>query len=80
VPERGRECGSAFVIVRLLLRWCCDGAGLMLKSFRRMSTVNFGFDSQNLTTFQIQFSPRRFSRISNETTPTGALTVDLSLD
>jgi len=70
---------SAFVIVQIALALVLlTGAGLMLKSFRRLSTVNFGFDSQNLTTFQIQFPRGAFSRISNETTPTGALTVDLS--
>jgi putative ABC transport system permease protein len=54
------EVGLAFVLL--------VGAGLLMKSFRRMTTIDLGFDTRNLLTLRLDLNAERYSETSARTT------------
>jgi putative ABC transport system permease protein len=60
VTGAGQLLRSAFVVVQVALALVLFvGAGLLINSFVRLGTVQPGFDTRHLTTFQVPF-PRSF--------------------
>jgi putative ABC transport system permease protein len=64
---------SGFVVLQIALALVLlIGAGLMINSLSRLWSVEPGFDTRNLMTFQTQFTGDRFIRDTGQATPTGS--------
>lgn len=58
---RNRNLRNVFVVVELALSiLLCMGAGLMLRSFHRLTSVNPGFQTGNVVTMRLFTSPARY--------------------
>jgi len=54
------------------------GAGLMIRSFLRLQSIDAGFETRNLMTFQIQFPYGELMRLTGASTPSGSAAMVLS--
>ena len=70
---------SAFVVVQIAAALVLlTGAGLLINSLLRLTTVDPGLDPRNLTTFRISFTGRGFFQATGNVTPIGSLEFELS--
>jgi putative ABC transport system permease protein len=70
---------SIFVVAQISLALVLlIGAGLMINSFLRLYAVQAGFDTHNLTSFQIQLSDKKFVRDTGRSTPSGSAETETS--
>jgi putative ABC transport system permease protein len=70
---------SAFVVVQISMALVLlTGAGLLINSLIRLTTVDTGLDPRNLTTFQMSFTGRGFFNATGNVTAIGSLEFELS--
>ena len=74
LKEGGRSSGSAsgeglrnaLVIIQVALSLVLFvGAGLMIRTFAKINQVNLGFNPNNVLTFQVPLSPRKFHEVED---------------
>ena len=78
--SRGRlRLRSAFVVLQISTALVLlTGAGLLINSLIRLTTVDTGIDPRNLTTVQMAFTGRGFFNATGNVTPIGSLEFELS--
>jgi putative ABC transport system permease protein len=70
---------SAFVVLQISTALVLlTGAGLLINSLVRLTTVDTGIDPSNLTTFQMSFTGRGFFNATGRVTPIGSLEFELN--
>jgi putative ABC transport system permease protein len=70
---------SAFVVLQISTALVLlTGAGLLINSLIRLTTVDTGIDPRNLTTLQMAFTGRGFFNATGNITPIGSLEFELS--
>jgi putative ABC transport system permease protein len=70
---------SAFVVLQISTALVLlTGAGLLVNTLIRLTSVNTGIDPANLTTFQMSFTGRGFFGGTGKVTPIGSLEFELS--
>ena len=70
---------SAFVVLQISTALVLlTGAGLLINSLIRLTTVDTGLDPRNLTTLQMAFTGRGFFNATGNVTPIGSLEFELS--
>jgi putative ABC transport system permease protein len=70
---------SAFVVVQISAALVLlTGAGLLINSLMRLTTVDPGLDPRDLTTFRMSFTGRGFFQATGNVTPIGSLEFELS--
>jgi putative ABC transport system permease protein len=70
---------SAFVVLQISTALVLlTGAGLLINSLIRLTSVDTGLDPRNLTTLQMAFTGRGFFNATGNVTPIGSLEFELS--
>jgi putative ABC transport system permease protein len=70
---------SAFVVLQISTALVLlTGAGLLVNSLMRLTSVDTGIDPRNLTTFEMAFTGRGFFGATGKVTPIGSLEFELS--
>lgn len=70
---------SAFVVMQISTALVLlTGAGLLINSLMRLTTVDTGLDPRNLTTLEMAFTGRGFFGATGNVTPIGSLEFELS--
>jgi putative ABC transport system permease protein len=70
---------SAFVVLQISTALVLlTGAGLLINTLMRLTTVDTGIDPKNLATFQMAFTGRGFFGATGKVTPIGSLEFELS--
>jgi len=70
---------SAFVVLQISLAVVLlTGAGLLINSLMRLNRVEPGFNTRNLTTFQMNFTGQQFFHQTGNVTPSGSLEFELT--
>ena len=70
---------SAFVVLQISTALVLlTGAGLLINSLIRLTTVDTGLDPRNLTTLEMAFTGRGFFNATGNVTPIGSLEFELS--
>jgi predicted permease len=70
---------SAFVVLQISAALVLlTGAGLLINTLTRLTSVDPGIDPRNLTTFEMAFTGRGFFNATGNVTPIGSLEFELS--
>jgi putative ABC transport system permease protein len=70
---------SAFVVLQISTALVLlTGAGLLINSLLRLTTVDTGLDPRNLTTLEMSFTGRGFFNATGNVTPIGSLEFELN--
>jgi len=70
---------SAFVVLQISTALVLlTGAGLLINTLMRLTSVDTGIDPRNLTTLEMAFTGRGFFNATGNTTPIGSLEFELS--
>jgi len=70
---------SSFVVLQISLAVVLlTGAGLLINSLARLTGVDAGFNTRNVTTFQMNFTGQQFFHQTGNVTPSGSLEFELT--